>query len=116
MNKIDLMEEVYKKEFGCNFNLGIEIPAYFEDQSYRHDTCPKFIYNYQNVELFLFVEHEKPEHRETEERRYTIEAFTFPNHIIAVLSTESQDEALNLINDRSKINKIIENIKSIKGV
>ena len=90
---------MYKNEFGLDFNLGIEVPTYFEDESYRHDTCPKFIYRYQNVELFLFVEHEKKKQRETEDRHYTIEVFTYPDRVTAVLSTESQTEALNLINE-----------------
>ncbi|WP_066018627.1 hypothetical protein [Endozoicomonas atrinae] len=30
--------ELYKQAFGANYPLGMRIPAYFQDQSYRNDT------------------------------------------------------------------------------
>lgn len=35
---------LYKQEFGKDYPLGIRIPDYFKDQSFRHDFGPSFIY------------------------------------------------------------------------
>ncbi len=36
--------DCYQQQFGGDYSLGIRIPSYFLDHSYRHDTGPAFVY------------------------------------------------------------------------
>lgn len=47
--------ELYKKAFGEDYRIGIRIPGYFEDQSYRHDTGPSFVYVQGNKILKICI-------------------------------------------------------------
>ena len=62
----------YKQEFGENYPLGIQIPDYFEDQSYRNDTGPSFVYVQGHKLLKICVLPEDPRDREVEGQRYTL--------------------------------------------
>lgn len=62
----------YKQEFGENYPLGIRVPDYFEDQSYRNDTGPSFVYEQGNKLLKICVLPEDPKDREVEGKRYTL--------------------------------------------
>lgn len=62
----------YKQEFGENYPLGIRIPDYFEDQSYRNDTGPSFVYTKGGKLLKICVLPEDPKDREVEGKRYTL--------------------------------------------
>ena len=62
----------YKHEFGENYPLGIRIPDYFKDQSYRNDTGPSFVYVQGNKLLKICVLPEDPKDREVEGKRYTL--------------------------------------------
>lgn len=66
--------ELYKQEFGEDYPLGIRIPDYFKDQSYRNDTGPSFVYVQGNKLLKICVLPEDPKDREVEGKRYTLMA------------------------------------------
>ena len=66
---------LYKEEFGENFNLGFEISKFpqLEDQSYKHDVCPKFSFKVDDKYFLLFVDFENVKDREYEnEERYSL--------------------------------------------
>ena len=63
---------LYKQEFGDDYPLGIKIPDYFEDQSYRNDTGPSFVYRKGDKLLKICVLPEDPKDREVEGKRYTL--------------------------------------------
>ncbi|OED44678.1 hypothetical protein ACH42_06990 [Endozoicomonas sp. (ex Bugula neritina AB1)] len=65
--------ELYKQVFGEDYSLGIRIPEYFEDQSYRNDTGPSFVYVQSHKILKICVLPEDLQHREIENgKRYTL--------------------------------------------
>ena len=64
--------ELYKQEFGEDYPLGIRIPDYFEDQSYRNDTGPSFVYVQGNKLLKICVLPGDPKDREVEGQCYTL--------------------------------------------
>ncbi len=64
--------ELYKQAFGIGYSLGIRIPDYFEDQSYKNDTGPSFVYVRGNKLLKICVLPENPSQREVEGLRYTL--------------------------------------------
>ncbi|WP_257263515.1 hypothetical protein [Endozoicomonas sp. ONNA2] len=45
----------YQQQFGGEYVLGIRIPEYFQDISYRHDTGPAFTYTRGNQILKICV-------------------------------------------------------------
>ena len=64
---------LYKQAFGEDYPLGIRIPDYFEDQSYRNDTGPSFVYVQGHKLLKICVLPEDPQHREIDNSmRYTL--------------------------------------------
>lgn len=63
---------LYKQEFGEDYPLGIQIPDYFKDQSYRNDTGPSFVYVQGDKLLKICVLPENPKDREVEGQRYTL--------------------------------------------
>ena len=65
--------EQYKQAFGEDYPLGIRIPEYFEDQSYRNDAGPSFAYVLGNRLIKISVLPENPKERDIEEAmRYTL--------------------------------------------
>ena len=65
--------EQYKQAFGEDYPLGIRIPDTFEDQSYRNDTGPSFVYVQGHKILKICVLPEDSQHRDIEDgKRYTL--------------------------------------------
>ena len=70
------MTELYKREFGDHFDLGITIPSCMEDRSYRNDVCPSFSMDIDpeiGLRLELWVDYPDPSSREIEgSNRYVL--------------------------------------------
>ncbi|MBO9497110.1 hypothetical protein J7438_23915 [Thalassotalea sp. G20_0] len=65
--------ECYQQQFGGDYALGIRIPGYFQDISYRHDTGPAFTFSQGNRILKICVLPESLHDREiTGAYRYTL--------------------------------------------
>ena len=63
----------YQQQFGGDYALGIRIPEYFQDISYRHDTSPAFTYTRGSQILKICVLPKSLQDREiTGAYRYTL--------------------------------------------
>ncbi|WBA81494.1 hypothetical protein [Endozoicomonas sp. GU-1] len=63
----------YQQAFGGNYEIGIRMPDYFQDISYRHDTGPAFTYTRGHRILKICVLPESLQDREiTGAYRYTL--------------------------------------------
>lgn len=108
--------ELYKKAFGEDYRIGIRIPGYFEDQSYRNDTGPSFVYVQGHRILKICILPEDPQEREVEEGlRYTLmEMKTSPDDdyqefVDVILESDSPEEFERVISDVSQIKKLLSN-------
>ena len=67
--------ELYKQEFGQNFDLGFNISQYpwLVDKSWHNDVSPSFYLKAPTGFMVLWVDHEDPEQREdSEQDRYVV--------------------------------------------
>ncbi|WP_066014547.1 hypothetical protein [Endozoicomonas atrinae] len=84
---------LYQQVFGCGFNLGIDLPGSFIDQSYKNDECPCFVCHLGEQSLFLWVDFEMPEKREdSKNQRYTLDLHTGGQFHKRVIQTDCQEE------------------------
>ena len=102
--------ELYKQAFGEDYPLGIRIPAYFEDQSYRNDTGPSFVYVQSHKILKICVLPEDPQHREFDgSQRYTLmemktsEGDDYQEFVDVRFESESPEEFEQMIFDEAKL-------------
>ncbi len=102
--------ELYKQAFGAEYPLGICIPAYFQDQSYRNDTGPSFVYAQGNDLLKICVLPENPQDREIPDGcRYTLmQMKTFPGDdyeefVDVLFESDSPDLFEQVIFDEQKL-------------
>lgn len=105
--------EIYKQAFGADYPLGIRVPVYFEDQSYRNDTGPSFVYRQGNKLLKICVLPEDPKDREVEGKRYTLmEMETAPGDdyqefVCMRFESESPVDFEQLIFDQKRLNQLL---------
>ncbi|WP_108944603.1 hypothetical protein [Shewanella halifaxensis] len=67
--------ELYKQEFGQNFNLGFDLSLYpwLMDKSWHNDISPSFYFRTPTGFMVLWVDYEDPEQREdSEQDRYVV--------------------------------------------
>lgn len=83
----------YQQAFGSSFELGIDVPGFFVDQSYKNDVCPCFVYDCGSGRSFvLWVDFEVAEKREYQEsQRYTLELHIQEEYRYRLLETNSPD-------------------------
>ncbi len=99
----------YKQEFGENYPLGIRIPDYFEDQSYRNDTGPSFVYEQGNKLLKICVLPENIKGREVEGKRYTLMEMVYapdddyPEFVSILFESDSPVDFNKVIFDRKQL-------------
>ena len=101
--------EKYKIAFGKDFNLGIDVPDYFEDISWKNDVCPSFSLSpLDNVVIALWVDYEDTESRELGEDalRYTVCQYINEEFDRELFSTESPTEIINYLTSEVKPNEI----------
>lgn len=103
---------LYKQEFGEGYPLGIRIPDYFKDQSYRNDTGPSFVYVQGDKLLKVCILPEDPQEREIEDsQRYALmEMKTAPGddyqEFVGILFESESPEAFEkVVLDRSQLNQ-----------
>ena len=83
---------LYQEAFGNDFNLGIELPSSFIDQSYKNDVCPCFVCRYSESRVFyLWVDFDvKAERENPDSKRYTLELETHnSNQRQSIIETDS---------------------------
>lgn len=102
----------YQITFGDDYSLGIRIPEYFVDQSYRNDAGPLFAYVNSFRLLKICILPEAPEEREIEGGlRYTLmEMKTAPDDddqefVDVIFETESSEVSKQLVYDESRLKK-----------
>ena len=90
---------LYQQAFGSAFDLGIVVPDYFIDQSYKNDVCPRFVYCYgDRREIVLWVDFAEPEERECPVRqRYTLELYIQDKCHHRILETNSPERITALL-------------------
>lgn len=83
----------YQKAFGCTFDLGIDVPKFFVDQSYKNDVSPRFVYQCDGGRAFvLWVDFAAEEKREyPESQRYTLELHIQEECRYRILETNSPE-------------------------
>ena len=66
--------ELYKKEFGQDFDLGFDLEShsYLIDKSWHNDQCPSFYFKVDEQYYVLWVDYADIEQREEETPRYVI--------------------------------------------
>lgn len=66
--------ELYKQEFGQNFNLGFDLKnhPYLIDKSWHNDLCPSFYFKVGEQYYILWVDYADIEQREEDTPRYVI--------------------------------------------
>ena len=103
--------EPYQTEFGKDYVLGISIPDYFEDQSYRNDTGPSFVYRNKDKLLKICILPEERSLRDIDNGcRYTLMEMTnfcddYQEFVEVRFETESPDEFKKVIFDKSLLDK-----------
>ena len=105
----------YKQAFGENYVLGINIPDYFEDQSYRNDAGPSFVYVEGYKLLKICVLPENPKERDIEDGlRYTLmelktsEDDDYQEFVDIVFESESSEAFEKVISDHGRLRKLLE--------
>ncbi|ACJ31146.1 Conserved hypothetical protein [Shewanella piezotolerans WP3] len=70
--------ELYKQEFGQNFNLGFDLSQYpwLIDKSWHNDVSPSFYFNVGQQYYVLWVDYVELSKRETSNERYLIQEAT----------------------------------------
>ena len=66
--------ELYKQEFGQDFDLGFDLktPPYLIDRSWHNDLCPSFYFKVDEQYYVLWVDYADIEQREEDTPRYVI--------------------------------------------
>ena len=66
--------ELYKQEFGQNFDLGFSLKKhpYLIDKSWHNDQCPSFYFEVAGQYYVLWVDYADVEQREEDTPRYVI--------------------------------------------
>lgn len=66
--------ELYKQEFGQNFDLGFDLKnhPYLIDKSWHNDLCPSFYFKVAEQYYVLWVDYADKERREEDTPRYMI--------------------------------------------
>ncbi|MDC9565693.1 MULTISPECIES: hypothetical protein [unclassified Pseudoalteromonas] len=66
--------ELYKQEFGQNFDLGFSLKKhpYLIDKSWHNDQCPSFYFIENEKYYVLWVDYAEEEQREEDTSRYII--------------------------------------------
>ena len=65
---------LYKQEFGVEFELGFDLTQYdwLVDKSWHNDVCPSFYFKKSGEYFVLWVDYKDPSRREYEQCRYTV--------------------------------------------
>lgn len=106
--------ELYKQAFGKDYQLGIRIPDYFEDQSYRNDSGPSFIFVQNDLLLKICVLPEDVESREIESAlRYTLMKMKtsvnddYQEFVDVVYESDSPLDFEKVVFDKSRMKKML---------
>ena len=102
------MTQLYKKAFGQDFDLGIEIPEYLEDISWKNDVCPSFSLKLMDsISIVLWVDFKNPEERELGDDlpRYTVQQNIDDKFDRILFETESPKAILNYLASEIKPNE-----------
>ena len=102
----------YKTAFGQDYELGIRIPGYFQDHSYRHDIGPCFIFRQNGLMLQIWVQPEIPSTRDYPEGyRYTLIKLVDDadqSYLGSIIETETPAEFEAVINDEDRLRGLLE--------
>ncbi|QFU21273.1 hypothetical protein FM038_003340 [Shewanella eurypsychrophilus] len=104
--------ELYKQEFGQNFNLGFDLSQYpwLVDKSWHNDVSPSFYFKTSTGYMVLWVDYEDPVQREDSvQKRYVVmttansgtDEFPDIHHnedSEVILETESPTELITYLN------------------
>lgn len=94
----ELNLELYQQAFGKDFELGIEVPDYFEDASWKNDVCPSFSFEpIKNVRITLWVDYKEADERECGGTRYTVVQYTNDDQGRQLFETESPETILSYL-------------------
>lgn len=106
--------KLYQQAFGEDYDLGIRIPEYFVDQSYKNDSGPSFVCMSDYKLLKICVLPALESERDIEDAcRYTLMLMeTFPGDdyqevVDICFETDSAKEFERLLADRSQLDKIL---------
>lgn len=99
-----IIVKLYKKAFGEEFDLGIEVPQYFTDQSYKNDACPCFVYEKGHDQIVLWIDYKESGRREVPaEKRYTLELRHQGEVVSILLSTDSTKVMENILSSAKQL-------------
>ncbi len=84
---------LYQQAFGSTFDLGIVVPDFFVDQSYKNDVSPCFVHYCDGGRAFvLWVDFAEAEKREfPESQRYILELHIQEKCCYRILETNSPE-------------------------
>ncbi|WP_067581927.1 hypothetical protein [Endozoicomonas ascidiicola] len=106
--------KLYQQAFGEDYDLGVRIPEYFEDQSYKNDSGPSFVYTSGYKLLKISVLPDNVSERDIEGAcRYTLflmetsSGDDYQEVVDICLETESIKEFEKLLFDKSFLDKIL---------
>lgn len=104
----------YQSQFNGDFELGFDIDnfPFLEDQSWRNDACPSFVWRHGHKCYLMWIDHEEASHRDfPQNKRYLIVAYNEADYGdmvsaegVTALETDIADDVIAFLTKTSPSN------------